>query len=278
MQKNNILNILDDIFDDKGWEEFEKEEAKKLLDKWISNKDNIKWVKETLNKIISNNTTTKRDDYFKEDFIQDLYIILSQTNPSKLIKLLTGNTIRFFISKVILNNIKSNTSKYYKNYIQPIELQPTTKEINNLLNIEDKEYKEDNIDDINNFIIDFYKEYLHQADSLIFTRYYIEGLTLKQISKIYNVSLSFIFLSIRRVKTILLYSYSLTKMSKEEIDIEIQKTIKIFDQTKKPNLMDYHKSMMLYNLLNQTKLINTMSKLEYKIIKNYFLNFEIKSN
>ena len=273
---DNIFNILDDLFSDESWEQMEKEEALKMLGKWY--KDNYSWVQDTIQKIISKNNSLDRDEYFKDDLSQDIYLILHKTNPTKLIKLITTGDINYFIVRLIQNNINSNTSPYYKQYIDKSSTTINNKDLQKLYNIVDELPIEDQDMELYNHIFDFYNESLGQADKLIFHRYYFEKLTLKQISKIYKVSLSFIWLSINRIKKVLLYQLALMKMNKKELEVEIEKTIKLFNQSKKPEILSYNKAMILYNFITGENLVNTQSKGNYQIIKQFFNNLENDGN
>lgn len=273
---DNIFNILDDLFSDESWEQMEKEEALKMLGKWY--KDNYSWVQDTIQKIISKNNSLDRDEYFKDDLSQDIYLILHKTNPTKLIKLITTGDINYFIVRLIQNNINSNTSPYYKQYIDKSSTTINNKDLQKLYNIVDELPIEDQDMELYNHIFDFYNESLGQADKLIFHRYYFEKLTLKQISKIYKVSLSFIWLSINRIKKVLLYQLALMKMNKKELEVEIEKTIKLFNQSKKPEILFYNKAMILYNFITGENLVNTQSKGNYQIIKQFFNNLENDGN
>ena len=52
----------------------------------------------------------------KEDLIQDIYLSLLLKEDK--IKEISENEIKYYITKVILNNIKSVTSPYYHTYVK----------------------------------------------------------------------------------------------------------------------------------------------------------------
>lgn len=50
------------------------------------------------------------------DLIQDTYMLLLTKNKQKTINLYKKNQLNFFITRVLMNNICSNTSPYYIKY------------------------------------------------------------------------------------------------------------------------------------------------------------------
>lgn len=59
---------------------------------------------------------SKTDKQFEEDFFQDLIIILLTYDNEKLNDAHNNNHFNAFVSRIIINNIYSNTSNYYKAY------------------------------------------------------------------------------------------------------------------------------------------------------------------
>lgn len=51
-----------------------------------------------------------------QDLTQDIYIELLQKNNTQLNNLYQTNQIKFYISRVVVNNIKSKNSRYYYIY------------------------------------------------------------------------------------------------------------------------------------------------------------------
>lgn len=74
---------------------------------------------------------------YKQDLIQEIYLILLEYNEDKLKYLIDNNMIKFFISRIITNNFYSKTSPFYKKYVKP--LRNNTKQIEDIINEEDKE-------------------------------------------------------------------------------------------------------------------------------------------
>ena len=52
----------------------------------------------------------------KEDLVQDIY--LSLLNNSEKVKNIPNDEIKYYITRIILNNIKSVNSPYYKLYVK----------------------------------------------------------------------------------------------------------------------------------------------------------------
>lgn len=59
-----------------------------------------------------------KDRQYEDDFFQDLVLILLEYDNEKLNNAHKNNHINALITRIILNNIYSVTSKYYKNYIK----------------------------------------------------------------------------------------------------------------------------------------------------------------
>ena len=57
-----------------------------------------------------------KDKQFKEDFHNDLIIILYEYDNNKLVDALTHNHLNALITRIIQNQIFSKTSPYYKDY------------------------------------------------------------------------------------------------------------------------------------------------------------------
>ena len=74
---------------------------------------------------------------YKQDLIQEIYLILLEYNEDKLKYLIDNNMIKFFISRIITNNYYSKTSPFYKKYVKP--LRNNTKSIQDIINEEEKE-------------------------------------------------------------------------------------------------------------------------------------------
>lgn len=61
--------------------------------------------------------TKDKDEDTLQDLAQDLYLQLLQ-QPSKTKALWDNHQLNYFIAKVLMNNICSSTSPYYRHYIK----------------------------------------------------------------------------------------------------------------------------------------------------------------
>ena len=53
-----------------------------------------------------------------QDLAQDLYISLLEKEESKIVELYNNNELRWFITRMVVNNIKSVNSRFYYNYLK----------------------------------------------------------------------------------------------------------------------------------------------------------------
>ena len=66
---------------------------------------------------------------FKDDLIQEIYIILLTSKQDKLKELIQKNQIRFYIARLIKNQYFSKTSSFYRTYKRPLLNKETLKNI-----------------------------------------------------------------------------------------------------------------------------------------------------
>lgn len=59
---------------------------------------------------------TKNNDPDLEDLIQEVCLILLEMDQEKLKNLYNNNELNFYITRIVMNNIKSKTSQYYYKY------------------------------------------------------------------------------------------------------------------------------------------------------------------
>lgn len=79
-----------------------------------------------------------KDRQYEDDFLQDLVLILLEYDNEKLNDAHNNNHINALITRIIINNIYSVTSKYYKNYIKfNSNSDEITKEVINISDEED---------------------------------------------------------------------------------------------------------------------------------------------
>ena len=58
------------------------------------------------------------DGSLKDDFIQEMYLILLEYNEDKIIELYSKNQLKYFLIRICVNNYKSTTSPWYKKYMK----------------------------------------------------------------------------------------------------------------------------------------------------------------
>lgn len=58
----------------------------------------------------------RTDVYFFDDFKQDLFLILSKVENDRIEEMYENCTLDFFIVRIILNQVRSKTSPFYKTY------------------------------------------------------------------------------------------------------------------------------------------------------------------
>lgn len=56
-----------------------------------------------------------------QDLAQDIYLQLLTKNTDKIIELYQNKQLKFYITRIVLNNICSNTSPYYTKYKKNID-------------------------------------------------------------------------------------------------------------------------------------------------------------
>ena len=70
--------------------------------------------KENIVREICENMNVSSNDI--DDFVQEVYMILLEYNPEKLIELYTNKQLKFFLVGIIRRQYHSCTSPYYKKY------------------------------------------------------------------------------------------------------------------------------------------------------------------
>lgn len=68
---------------------------------------------------IINNVSKEDLDQTLKDLAQDIYQALLEREPSFIEELYSKDELRFFITRMVLNNVNSKTSPYYYNYKLP---------------------------------------------------------------------------------------------------------------------------------------------------------------
>lgn len=82
-----------------------------------------------LDKIISNitdNGKVAKDESSLDDLKQDIYVSLLM--DVKLPRIYDEGHINFYLSRIVMNNICSSSSPYYRNYLKPRKITTTLDE------------------------------------------------------------------------------------------------------------------------------------------------------
>ena len=58
------------------------------------------------------------DGSLKDDFIQEMYLILLEYNEDKIVELYSKYQLKYFLIRICVNNYKSTTSPWYKKYMK----------------------------------------------------------------------------------------------------------------------------------------------------------------
>lgn len=74
------------------------------------------------NKIVEGLINDYLIDSFKDDLIQEVYMVLLEHNQSKLQQLIDKKQIRFYIARIIKNMYFSSSSNFYRMYKRPLLL------------------------------------------------------------------------------------------------------------------------------------------------------------
>ena len=71
-----------------------------------------KLAKERLVEQIVSNIAKSADDLLN-DLVQEIYLDLLEKDEDKIVKLYESNQIRFFITRIVINNLHSKNSPYW---------------------------------------------------------------------------------------------------------------------------------------------------------------------
>lgn len=72
-------------------------------------------AKKRLVEDIVRNIAKKEDDQLN-DLVQDIYVSLMEKDEEKIVKLYEDNQLRFFVTRMVINNIRSKNSPFWCNY------------------------------------------------------------------------------------------------------------------------------------------------------------------
>ena len=64
-----------------------------------------------------------------KDLAQDIYLDLLTKPEDKIIQLYKKKQLKYFISRMVVNNLHSNTSPYYRTYRRTTQINPVTEDM-----------------------------------------------------------------------------------------------------------------------------------------------------
>ena len=70
---------------------------------------------------VTSSGSTATDPGSLEDLVQDLYLSLLDDKEQKIVAIYEEGHANFYIARMVLNNIMSSSSRYYRNYILPLK-------------------------------------------------------------------------------------------------------------------------------------------------------------
>lgn len=77
-----------------------------------------KTVEEIIKNVASKDNSKHHE--FLDDLAQDIYMQLYEMDTDKLNGIYEKGQMNYYITRIVLNNINSKTSRYYYTYIKPI--------------------------------------------------------------------------------------------------------------------------------------------------------------
>lgn len=151
------------------------------------------------------------NDYLTDELYSEFLLSICEIDEDKLIELYNKQELNFYLLRIIVNQYKSNSSRYFrqikKKYTKILDYNEYNEENdNNLTILSELEqnwlvFLEDKINK------------LHWYDKTIFSMYIYENLSMKKISEKVGINESSIKSTIRNIKNYL----------KEVVDIEMRK-------------------------------------------------------
>ena len=69
------------------------------------------------------------ESFYKDDLIQEIYMILLTYNPQTLQTIIDKKQIRFFVARILHNQYFSKTSDFFRKYKRPVINKETLKTI-----------------------------------------------------------------------------------------------------------------------------------------------------
>lgn len=152
---------------------------------------------------------------YRDDFIQHIWIIILELDKNKIQTLYDKGELGKFIIGIISNQLKSNTSSFYKQFRKESTLELTDNQ--SIENIADDEYREINNNKIIKDIIKILDN-VHYVDQVLFKLYrgidpitnkLVKPLTYSEIEKLTGITYQTVWYSVNKV----------TKLIKKQIEI-----------------------------------------------------------
>lgn len=182
--------------------------------------------RDTINKMIQDNyklieSVIKKYCHYQliDDFWQELYLILYSLSDKDIEEKYKGQILLYFIVSVIKKQLYSTNSKFYKNYVKKINIQPVfqTKINDNVIVSnyqtdieteyiieEDKQLENKKINEYKQLIETIFSEEIGKNDyfyinKTLWKMKYEKGMTYRAISKKTNIPLSSVHLYVQHV-------------------------------------------------------------------------------
>ena len=185
--------ILTDIANDKEW----KQTCKNIV---------------RSQQLFDYQTNTEVDsNYLADELYSEFLLSISELNEDKLINLYIKNELRYYLIRIILNQYKSNSSRYFRQIKKKY-----TKIIDYAVFLGHMDNQETILTDLSNNWLEFLNkkiETLHWYDKTIFKMYIDDNLSMKKIADKIGIPESSIKSTIKSVRNYL----------KELIEIERKK-------------------------------------------------------
>ena len=193
-----------------------------------------------------------------EDLLQHTFLEVANIPEKKLIELFQNRQLRFFIIRIIQNQGRSVSSSYYKE----VESFKTTELSGNYEGEQLPEY-DIIIDRQAQYIRNLILKFSNWFDASVGNLHLLEGKTIAQISKRYGVNQSFIFQTLKRIKSSVRRRLEYCTYDRNQILDEFELLCDLYEKGKRSSngrvnihirqhLLDY------YTHFQQTCLINNV--------------------
>tara|TARA_R110002020_G_scaffold115102_7_gene264752 strand:- start:798 stop:1319 length:522 start_codon:yes stop_codon:yes gene_type:complete len=142
---------------------------------------------------------TKGADIDAQDLTQEVYVILLEYDEGKIQKLVDNNHLKFWITRVMLNQYLRASSPFKKKHHTYLKddnaVLSTFEAVDSEDVINDKILFEERLSKVNNVMND-----LHFYDATLFKVYYDSGHSIRSLSKATGISTTSIFNTLKNVR------------------------------------------------------------------------------